>query len=159
MSRGNSTIYSLDSSSLIVAWTDAYPIAAFESFWKKLDELIAAERVVVSEEVFCELEKQDDDLFKWVKVRPKMVVPHTEEIQDAVIELLKSHPLLIKATGTNRSGADPFVIALARCRKAVVISQERTGSNGKPKIPDVCSHYKVPCERLKYLIANEGWKF
>lgn len=152
-------IYSLDSSALIFAWNDAYEIRQFRSFWQRLDGLAEEGRALVSDEVYEEIAKKDDELFKWLKVRPGMIVPHTDDVQAGVSEVLASHPLLIKATGVNRSGADPFVISLARCRRATVISQEQPGSMGKPKIPDVCRHYKVPCERLRFLIATEGWKF
>jgi hypothetical protein len=156
---GTPPIYSIDSSALVFAWTDAYPVAHFATFWERLDALAREGRALVSDEVFEEMSRKDDDLYAWLKVRPQMVVAHTDDIQGSVRELLKSHPLLIKAIGTNRSGADPFVIALARCRNAMVISQERRGSAQKPKIPDVCDHYHVPCERLRHLITTEGWRF
>jgi len=151
--------YSLDSSSLVFAWTDAYPPEHFATFWDRLDRLAAAGRALVTDEVFQEMSKKEDGLYQWLRARPHMIVPHTEDIQQCVSEILGTHPLLIKATGTNRSGADPFVIALARCRTAQVISQERFGSDQRPKIPDVCRAYSVPCERLKQLITLEGWRF
>jgi len=135
------------------------PDQQFSSFWERLDGLAAEGRALVSEEVYEEIAKKADELFAWMKARTHMVVPHTDDIQDGVSEILASHPLLIKAVGVNRSGADPFVISLARCRRATVISQELHGSLTKPKIPDVCGHYQVPCERLRFLIATEGWTF
>jgi len=158
MSQG-ATIYSLDSSSLISAWTDTYVIKEFESFWNRLGTLGDAGRAIVTDEVYEEISKKDDALYEWVGTHPVMIVPHTDDIQASVSEILTTHPLLIKALGVNRSGADPFVIALARCRKATVISQELQGSAQRPKIPDVCGHYSVPCERLRFLIANEKWRF
>jgi len=152
-------VYSLDSSALIFAWTDAYVISEFESFWKRMEGLVARGRAVITEEVFEELAKKDDQLYAWIRARPGMIAPHTDDVQAGASTILTSHPLLIKAMGVNRSGADPFVIALAKCRGATVISQEQPGSTSKPKIPDVCRAYKIPCERLRFLIATERWRF
>lgn len=159
MTAPNPTLYSIDSSALVFAWTDAYVIDHFASFWDRLDALAREGRALVTDEVFEEMARKEDGLFGWLSSRPHMIMPHTEDIQDSVSEVLARYPLLIKATGVNRSGADPFVIALARCRGAVVISQEQNGSTSKPKIPDVCSGYGITCGRLRSLIATEGWRF
>jgi hypothetical protein len=153
------TIYSLDSSALIAAWTDTYVISEFATFWDRLGALGDGGRAIVTEEVYEEIAKKDDKLYEWLGAHPRMIASHGDDVQRSVSEILRTHPLLIKALGVNRSGADPFVIALARCRRATVISQEQPGSATKPKIPDVCAHYSVPCERLRHLIANEEWRF
>lgn len=150
--------YSLDTNVLITAWRETYPPEAFASFWDRLDGLIEERRALVSEEVYEELSRKEDRLFDWVKQRPACVVPHTDEVQAAVTRILKSHPLLIKAR-KNRSGADPFVIAVALCERCMVVTHEGYGSDQAPRIPDVCRAYKVAFQPLTQLIRDEGWRF
>lgn len=150
--------FSLDASSLIFAWFDAYPPDAFETFWNRLDGLAHAGRVLVSEEVYEELRRKDDGLFAWVKQRTAMVVPHEDEVQRHVSAILNTHPLLIKAR-SGRSGGDPFVIGVALAKGCAVVTQEGPGSPTTPKIPDVCRAYNVPCHPLRDLIRGQGWRF
>ena len=57
-----------------------------------------------------------------------------------------------------RSGADPFVIALASTTNPsmVVVTEEFAG---KTRIPDVCLAERIDCCRLPDLIEREDWKF
>jgi hypothetical protein len=55
-----------------------------------------------------------------------------------VIEILRDHKKLVD-TRKNRSGADPFVIALAKVEGCNVITGEKpTNRLERPHIPDVC---------------------
>lgn len=47
-----------------------------------------------------------------------------------------------------RSGADPFVIAVARLRGAAAVTAEKPGKKKEIKIPDVCRHYKIACHTI-----------
>ncbi len=60
-----------------------------------------------------------------------------------------------------RSGADPFVIALAEQHDAIVVTQETpAGLNARsPKIPDVCNERDVAWINLLGLIQREKWVF
>ncbi|KAF0110312.1 MAG: hypothetical protein FD149_2670 [Rhodospirillaceae bacterium] len=57
-----------------------------------------------------------------------------------------------------RSGADPFVIALAASTNPVmtVVTEEHPG---KVRIPDVCRDERIPCIDLADLIEQENWQF
>lgn len=150
-------IYSVDSSALIHAWRRAYPPANFPRFWSRLDDLIKENRFLSSIEVLKELKRKDDDLFKWCKHRSGMFLPITDDLQDQVIEIMGTYPRLVD-TVTGRSGADPFVIGLARmCQPDwKVLSEEHPG---KQRIPDVCMGEDIHCIKLVELIQNEGWIF
>lgn len=83
----------------------------------------------------------------------------TEDVQLAVIEVLAQHPRLI-GVGNQRSGADPFVIALAKARDGTVVTEETESRNlNKPKIPDACDALGVRRTNLVGFIQEQGWVF
>jgi len=114
--------------------------------------------VLAVDEVYRELEKKDDDAFQWVKARRMMVVALDTEIQRNVGAILSAHPRLID-TRKNRSSGDPFVIALAQCRRLTVVTGEKaSGIIAKPNIPDVCDALHVPCMNVLAMFRKEGWR-
>jgi len=150
--------YCIDTSGLIDAWVRKYPLQNFPKFWEKLEALIASEDIIAPDEVYYELERKDDDLFKWAKSHKKMFWPIEEDIQKQVIQILKNYKELIKQ---NRSGADPFVIALAKVQNCIVVSSETPSENPekKPHIPDVCQATSVDHINVLQMIQREGWVF
>jgi hypothetical protein len=64
----------------------------------------------------------------------------------------------MKAT-KNRNGADPFVIATAQVRGLTVVTEEKGGTDTKPKIPSVCAALRVPCINVLSFIRDQGWSF
>jgi hypothetical protein len=150
--------YCFDTSVLIECWSRSYPPDVFPGLWLKLDELIAQQEVLCPDEVRVELARQDDDLAKWVSARPHLFVALDQTIQLATSQVLAQHPLLMKAT-KNRNGADPFVIATARVRSLTVVSEEKGGTDTKPKIPSVCEALGVPCVNVLSFLRDQGWSF
>lgn len=157
------TLYCIDSSVLIQANAQLAPMDLNPTFWEKLEALIATGRVISPDEVLREIEKKSDDVHEWCKRVNKnatsFFVELEEKVQTATSEILASHPKLVDDR-QGKGQADPFVIALARVRGASVVTQEgRTGSSARPKIPDVCDHYGVPCMDLLDLMRRERWRF
>lgn len=106
-------VYSIDSSALIHGWRRAYRPKNFGIIWERMDGLIEESRLRASIEVYNELEKKDDELFAWCKERKsQMFVEIDDDCQNHVARIMKSYPRLVD-TVKGRSGADPFVIALA----------------------------------------------
>ena len=152
-------MYSIDTSAILHAWLRAYPPANFPAFWSKIDGLINASDLIAIEEVLIELERKDDDVYRWAKSHSRMIVAIDEPVQLAVQEVLGAHPRLID-TRKSRSGADPFVIALAKVKGATVLTQEsRSNNTSRPHIPDVCSALSIPCVDLLELIRQQRWVF
>jgi hypothetical protein len=150
-------IYSVDSSALIHAWRRAYRPQNFEFVWKGFDALIEGGRLRASMEVYLELEKKDDELFAWCKERKeKLFVEIDDDTQEIVAEIMRDHPRLVD-TVRGRSGADPFVIALAETTDPflIVLTEE---TRGKVKIPDVCDARSVKWKNLADMIEDEDWK-
>ncbi|MEV4772623.1 DUF4411 family protein [Micromonospora humida] len=151
--------YSIDTSSIIEAWHRRYPLDAFPGLWQGIDELVSLGRLQASEEVRQELKKKDDELYAWAKERPQLFREADLENQLAVRSILQSHPKLVN-TQKGRSQADPFVIALARVRKCVVVTNEvALGSLDRPRIPDVCHALGISCINFLGLIRQEKWIF
>lgn len=154
-------MYCIDSSALIAAWSERYPIEHFPRFWDALHELLASGRAIAPQEVFTECSKKSDDLTAWLKKRSAMFVELDEPIQIRAAAILVQFPRLVGARKA-RTSADAFVIALALERKLTLITEERpTGSPNRPNIPDVLAHPDFICPRLDLLglIKAEKWIF
>jgi hypothetical protein len=152
------TIYSADSSALIHGWRRIYRPKNFGFVWDRLGTLIEEGRLKASIEVYSDLEKKDDELFKWCKERKdKLVVDIDATVQAHVARIMKAYPRLVD-TVKGRSGSDPFVIALAASTSPTmtVVTEE---SVGRVRIPDVCNSEKIAHCGLADLIERENWKF
>ena len=153
-------LYSIDTCSLIEAWRQ-FPPEFVRSLWEeRLPALIGSGHLRATREVRIELERHSSELVEWAldEEQAALFVEVDEEIQKVVTEILGSHPRLIDPE-TLRSGADPFVIGLARCGDATVVTEEKMSrdSANNPKIPDVCAHYDIRCIDIRDLIREEGW--
>lgn len=155
----NSSLYSMDTSALVDGMDRYYRPSVFQSLWLRMDALIQEGRLFATEEVEIEIERKADHLSVWCRDRKGMFIEVDAAIQPVVSEILLAHGRLVKAL-SNRSAADPFVIALAKVRGASVVTSERpSGSLDKPKIPDVCEAMGIPCLSMMELMEAEGWNF
>lgn len=150
--------YCLDASAILTAWGRNYPPDVFPSVWAKIDELIQQGAVIASEEVLVELEKKDDEVYAWARQRHGMFVPIDGQVQQVVRGILSSYPRLVD-TRKNRSGADPFVIALALIERCTVVTSEGSSNTPtRPHIPDVCQAMGITCIDLVQMARQLGWR-
>jgi len=152
-------MYCIDTSALIAAWDERYPIDHFPAFWKAMDGIIAAGRLVAPVPVLKETEKKSDELHAWLKERDGMFVELNDAIQLRVRAILAKYERLVMAM-KHRTAADSFVIALALERKLTIVSEERpTGNLNRPKIPDVVADQDFACPHIYLLdlIKREKW--
>lgn len=152
------TGYCFDTSALIGCWSRTYPPDVFPGVWEKLNTLVAYRGLQCPDEVRVELERQEDNLAAWANQRSYMFLPLDEPIQLATRDVLRDHPLLMKAT-KNRNAADPFVIAAAEVRRLTVVTEELGGTSSKPKIPSVCAARDVRCIDPLAFMREQGWRF
>jgi hypothetical protein len=149
--------YCIDTSCLIAAWEERYPLENFPKFWTYFEQLIDANRVWTPMAVHDEIEKKSKELHKWLGDRARLFIELDEEIQREAKAILARHPRLVMAK-KQRFAADPFVIATARVRGLTVVTEEGpTGKLAKPNIPDVCDDYGVEWTNLIRLIRAEAW--
>jgi len=149
-------IYSIDTSSLISAWSERYPIKNVPGFWKNLESLINNGRIFSPEEVRREITKKSAGLSEWLDDHEAMFVELEDDIQLEARAILSQFPYLTKQLPC-RNSADPFVIALAKARSYTVITEEGPGSIKRPSIPLVCVHFGIRCINNLGLIQSEDW--
>jgi hypothetical protein len=150
--------FCFDTSALLDAWVRHYPPDVFPTIWERMDQAARAGEIFVIEEVVTELKRKDDGIYKWVEERESMIVSIETDIQSCLVEIMKKYPRLVD-TKKNRSGCDPWVIALARVRGLSVVSAEKaSGSLIKPKIPDVCKDLTVPYVEVVDFFRKQGWR-
>ena len=148
------TIYAIDTCS-ITALKRRYPRPVFESVWAFVESLAAARRLISSEEVLEELRAFDDECLDWAERHKQIFIPTGARIQLEAKRIINQHPNLIDLKKP-KSGADPFLIAVARIHGAAVVTEEeKSGGPPKLKIPDVCALEKLACLRIVDLFKAE----
>ena len=152
-------VYSIDTSALLDGWNRYYPCDVFPSLWDRFDDLIEAGELIASEEVLVELERKDDEVYRWAKKRPGMFVPLDIDIQLMAKRILSTYEKLVD-TRAGRTAADPFVIAVAHVKSGVVITGEKhRGNTSRPNIPNVCDDMGIPWMNLLQLLRDQKWVF
>lgn len=152
-------LYSFDTSSLLNGQRDLLPPQTFPTVWENIEEMIAAGTVRAIDLVREELAARTDDVTAWARRQPHLFVPLTQDVQLAVRDVLVEHQRIL-GIGSGRSGADPFVIALARVHDGTVVTEETPSRKlSKPKIPDVCHAMGVRQLNLLGFIQEQGWVF
>lgn len=114
---------------------------------------------LIASEVLQELSRKDHEAHTWAKAQNGLFIPTDKAIQIEVKNILKTHQRLID-TRKNRSGADPFVIAVAKVHKCKLITGEKpSNSPQKPHIPDVCNDIGIAWMDLLQLCREQKWSF
>jgi hypothetical protein len=152
-------VYVIDTSALLDGWVRYYPPDVFPALWSQLEQMIKAGELRAPDEVLLELAQKDDEIHKWAKTNSAMFLPLDAEVQAATQEILHQFPRLVGAM-KDRNRADPFVIALAKVKTATVVTGERSsGTTERPRIPNVCDHFRIGHRTLLQLIRDKGWRF
>jgi hypothetical protein len=157
-------IYCADTSALIDL-RRRYPPKVFGALWTEVERLINRGRLIAPREVLRELQRGDDEMYKWAKTHERMFVDLDEEQMALVREIQGAFPRWIDHEA-DAPIADPFVIALARRQTLlnagdprVVVSHENPGGPGATRIPNVCERYGIEHLQLVDLFIREGWSF
>jgi len=157
------TIYSVDTNVLMDWQVRYYPTDVFASLITKIDGLISVSRFLAPELVEEELRiVGTPDLAIWSKQRSQLFVPLEEVLQEG-LSIKGRFPGLIDPKSEYEE-ADAYVIALAKLRNGIVVTQETPAAEKRnPKrthfIPDVCRELGVPCINLLGMMRREGWVF
>lgn len=135
-------MYSFDTSAFVNPARRHYPFDVAPSLWRALEERIATGAIVASTQVKAEIDEKDDDLKAWTKSQTGLFLPMDAAQVSHTRRILEQFQTWVDPD-SGKNDADPFVVALAQARNLTVVSDEKGGSAGKPKIPYVCAHFKV----------------
>ncbi|MBI4754293.1 MAG: DUF4411 family protein [Betaproteobacteria bacterium] len=156
-------LYSVDSSSFMDWQARYYPIDVFASIVGRADDLIAANRLFAPALVKEELSiVGTGDLNTWAKARPRIFVPTGDLLVEA--QAIQNAFPGLRDPKAEFEEADAYVIALAKIRGGIVITQETPAAEKRnPKrshfIPDVCREIGIPCFNLLGMMRRENWVF
>lgn len=147
-----------DTSAFIEPLVRLYPPDIFGPVWEKLEELAEANIVTAPADVLLELEKQKDDLYAWASSRPGIFQAPDRAVMEVFTEIVNNHPDFMKVNST-KSGADPFVVAMAEVKKLTVVTYETMAKqDAAPKIPNICVARGLQTAQLVDVLRAEGFK-
>ncbi|WP_155318029.1 DUF4411 family protein [Desulfosarcina alkanivorans] len=156
-----SSTYSIDTSAFIHAWRRDYPPDVFPSVWSKMDELAFLGQIISPEEVLLELERGGDRLYDWAKNNETIFQPFDADMELVVADIVNRWPSFLPDQSHDGIWADPYAIALAKARGAIVVTGEvPVGNNAKrPKIPNVCRDLNIRHTTFLEMLRTEGIHF
>jgi hypothetical protein len=156
-------VYSVDSSSLM-DWQGRYfPTDVFTGLVERVEELVVAGRFIAPALVKEEVDAVGTaGLIAWTENHPRIFVSTAEVLADA--QMIQNQFAGLRDPKAEFEEADAYVIALARMRGGIVVTQETPAAEKRnPKrthfIPDVCRELGISCISLIGLMRREGWRF
>ncbi len=156
-------IYAIDTSSLMDWYARYYPADVFPGILSRLEDLVAAGRLVAPGLVKEEIEAVGPaGLKEWVDAHPALIVPTGEVL--AVAVAIQNQFAGLRDPKAEHEEADAYVIALAQQRGGVVVTQETpAGEKRNPRrthyIPDVCRESGIASVSFLGLMRRERWRF
>jgi hypothetical protein len=161
---GGTIMYSFDTSVFMDWQARYYPPDIFISLISKVDGLIATDQCVSVDLVKEEIDSVGTpELRAWAKNHPALFVALDPLVQVEAASIESKYPDLMDPKSPYQS-ADAYVIALAKVRNGVVVSQETSAAEKKNAkrthyIPDVCRDLGIPCINLLGFMRRQNWTF
>ncbi len=157
-------MYSFDTSVFMDWQARYYPPDIFVSLVARIEELIAGGQCSAVELVKEEIDAVGTpELRAWAKKHPALFVTLDPLVQVEAATIESKYPDLMDPKSLHQS-ADAYVVALAKVRGGIVVSQETSAAEKKSAkrthyIPDVCRDLGIPCINLLGLMRRERWTF
>ena len=157
-------MYSFDTSAFMDWQARYYPLDIFISMVTKIEELIAVGQCSAVELVKEEIDAVGTpELRAWMKKHPALFVTLDPLVQVEAANIESKYPDLMDPRSLHQS-ADAYVVALAKVKGGVVVSQETSAAEKKSAkrthyIPDVCRDLGISCINLLGLMRREHWTF
>ncbi len=155
-------IYCIDASSIINLFRHGglpyppYPEDIFPGLWETIEQLIKRGQLISHITVLEEVKKRDDDAKRWCEKHKKIFKDiddcQISKLNDIKAQYSKSH----WEAEINRKGqewADPWIIALAICEEAQIISDEK---NAPDRIPYIANHFGITTYNLMEFFRKLG---
>jgi hypothetical protein len=152
-------VYCIDTSSILVWFVDTYPPTIFPGLLARMKALIDAGRLRSPKAVLDEI-RPGDECHKWCKEQAALFLEEPVAVQRIVRQLMTAHHDPARPT-KGISGADPFVIAMAKDTgpHCTVVADEHPGSRENRKIPFVCNAERVRWLTFQQMRLAEGGQF
>ena len=153
-------MYSFDTSVFMDWQARYYPPDIFISMVAKIEELIAVGQCSAVELVKEEIDAVGTpELRAWMKKHPALFVTLDPLVQVEAAIIESKYPDLMDPKSLHQS-ADAYVVALAKVKGGVVVSQETSAAEKKSAkrthyIPDVCRDLGIHCINLLGLMRQE----
>lgn len=157
-------VYSVDTSFFMDWQARYYPLDVFSTLNTRIEQLIKSNNFRAVELVREELNAVGTpDLKTWASSHKALFAALTPDVQLEAASIEAKYPDLLDVKSPYQS-ADAYVIAFAKLRNGIVLSQETSVHEKRnPKkdhyIPDVCRNLGIPCINLLGLMRKEKWKF
>jgi hypothetical protein len=157
-------MYSFDTSAFMDWQARYYPSDIFVSLRTKIEGLVASGECLAVELVKEEINAVGTpELRAWAKMHSALFTTLDPLVQVEAASIESRYPDLTDPKSLHQS-ADAYVIALAKVKGGVVVSQETSAAekrNAKRThyIPDVCRDLGVTCINLLGLMHRERWSF
>ena len=154
-------MYSVDTNAFMDWQARYYPTDDFKSLAAQLNGLVAVGRIRAAALVREEIDAVGTpELMGWAKSNADVFVPTQDLLADA-LAIQNQFPGL-RDPKAEHEEADGYVVALARLRDGIVVTQETPAAEkNRPRrthfIPDVCRELGVPCISLLGLMRREKW--
>ena len=151
----STSFYIIDTSCLTQAHRVYYPYDIAPSFWDFMKQKFLDGSFIYTNKVADEIERGKDALTNWVQIE---ITPALELDCHADANIMANYgqimiwgdghqqfTTLAKQEFADFTNADPFVVATAIEKSAIVVSQEvpAPGSKKNIKLPDVCKQFNV----------------
>jgi len=153
--NGEPTCYILDTSVFTQAYRTYYHFDIAPGFWEALLKHASTGVLLSIDRVRDEIDKGKDDLTEWInsKFHDRFESTSDTGVLAAYGEVIRwataqsQYTDGAKATFANAENADAWVVAYARAKGYVVVTQEKPAQNSRTniKIPDVCRAFSVKC--------------
>ena len=155
-------MYSMDTSVFMDWQARYYPLDLFVSLEKMIEAIIASGECSAVELVREEIDSVGTPgLRQWAKGHVSLFVPLDNMVQIEAASIEANYPDLMDSKSLYQS-ADAYVIALAKVKGGIVVSQETSAAEKRSAkrthyIPDVCRDLGIPCINLLGFMRRERW--
>lgn len=149
------SFYIIDTSCLTQAHRVYYPFDIAPSFWDFMKQQLTAGTFIMTNKVYDEIAKGKDDLTNWTETQlPSAIILDCHADTNIMAHYgnimtwgnsLAQYNSLAKTEFSDFDNADPFEIAVAIEKTAIVVSQEISAPASKKniKLPDVCTQFGI----------------
>ena len=136
----------------------------FHTIWATIDKLADGGELISVREARSELDYicHYDHVNQWIEGHRQIFLIASDDECKIVAKIFSSEQYrgLVKQQNIIKGSpvADPFLIAAAKTRNGIVVTQESAKSNGA-RIPTVCKELGINCINLEGFLEQQGLEF